>query len=206
MLPQLPPELIDNCIFFLPDPLATYASVSKEWQAIVEKRTFLTLHLNPTRLDDFKRVVMDQLRRRYHLVRCLNLDASLPEYSIAARIELETDEDRNQNNQAFSNTICLFFDTLSSWPEECPLSVVIYSRSPSDWTGAPDPVERRRLGESYPDMDYLERRYEQSYLQLSVRADDVVSTEQQFILGDQEQQRQSDIASNLTLNQRYPRE
>jgi hypothetical protein len=173
MSPWLPPELIDNCISFLPDQLAPYSTISKGWQVIVERRTFSTLHLNPTRLEDFTRIVAGQSRQRCPLVRCLQLEASLPEYSIEARTELESDEIRSQNNQAFSSTIRAFFNALSSWPEECTLSVTIYSRSPSDWTGAPDPGKRFSWGESFPDKDYLERRYEQSYLSLSVPMDEL---------------------------------
>lgn len=173
MSPRLPPELIDNCISFLPDQLAPYSTISKEWQAIIESRTFSTLHLNPTRLEHFTRIVAGQSRQRYPLVRYLRLDASLPEYGIEARAELESDEIRSQNNQAFSSTIRAFFNALSAWPEEYPLSVTIYSRSPSDWTGAPDPWARRSWAGSFPEKDYLERRYEQSYLSLSVPIDEL---------------------------------
>lgn len=64
----LPPELIMLIIPFLANPdshygLAPYATVSREWQAMVESRTFAYLELTTAkRLEEFKEIVAQNRR------------------------------------------------------------------------------------------------------------------------------------------------
>ncbi|KAL2818074.1 hypothetical protein BJX63DRAFT_83196 [Aspergillus granulosus] len=158
----LPPEIISHVLSYLDSSsLAPYAIVSKQWQAIIEKRTFSSLSLDTTQLLELARTVS---RPRQHLIRQLRLKILSPEYAPAAREEVETDEDREQNNHAFTDAIHSLFKVLAGWSNntEASLSLSIYARSPSDYVeNSLEEIKRR----SRNSKDLLQWRYESSYLQ-----------------------------------------
>jgi hypothetical protein len=164
----LPPEIINNVFSFLPTPLAPYAGVSKQWQGLIETRTFSELHLTTARLPDFQRIVGPS---RYSIVRQIQFIATLPEYEIAARSKFEGDEDRERNNQAFSMAISSLFHALHSWPDRSQVTLTIFAQSPSDWYAEPDKEKRMKRYDvgSLWGRDLLDHRYERSYLQWSAQ-------------------------------------
>ncbi|RAH44042.1 F-box protein [Aspergillus brunneoviolaceus CBS 621.78] len=119
--------------------LASYASVCRKWQVLSEKQTFSHLLLTSDRLSDFKRIISSSAHRCC-FIRYLDLYILLPAYEIAARTQLESQIDRQKNNEAFTQTIVSFWDILSTWSEEdvAGLSLNIRARSFSDCGAEPD--------------------------------------------------------------------
>ncbi|KAJ5706889.1 F-box domain protein [Penicillium malachiteum] len=90
---RLPIELTAQVISYLidsgSDP-APYATVNREWQMLIEQRTFNTINLNTSeRLAAFKKTVAQNTRRKIY-IREIHLVAELELNSIKARVELET--------------------------------------------------------------------------------------------------------------------
>ncbi|RAH64325.1 uncharacterized protein BO66DRAFT_464752 [Aspergillus aculeatinus CBS 121060] len=167
----LPSEILSSILTQLGSAsLASYASVCRKWQVLIEKQTFSHLLLTSDRLGDFKRIISSSSHRRC-LIRYLDLYILLPAYEIAARTQLESQIDRQKNNEAFTQTIVSFWDILSTWAEEdvAGLSLNIRARSSSDCGAEPDEkkrMARRRWGRKFPKKDWLDWRFYQSYLEL----------------------------------------
>lgn len=169
-MPQfLPPEVLAHIISFLgSEGLATYAPVCKQWQAIVERQSFSTLHLTPDRLQDFRRIISSSRSRSSH-VRHLDFYVTLPEYD--QRAEFENDEDRARNNHAFTSAIQALLEAISglSGADQHCISLTLYAQSPSDWRAEPDRkkrLQRHRWGRRFLNKDLLDWRYARSYLRL----------------------------------------
>jgi len=114
---------------------ASFASVCKEWQFVIEKQNFCRLKLHAPCLDDFKSIFRQSKRRR--LIRYILLDVQLPEYSfrICKREESMTSSDRN--GSTISKAIWKLFDILSAWEsgpehERRDLTLELSAHSPSD--------------------------------------------------------------------------
>ncbi|OQE06141.1 hypothetical protein PENVUL_c019G03325 [Penicillium vulpinum] len=148
MNPYLPPETLTQIFSFLPkeDSLASYATVCKTWQAILERRTFSTICLTPSRLPEFRRILgllggapSSQSRQRRDNVTRLEFKVILPEYDIPARAARENKADRNQNNQTFTAALKALWEALSEWPEDMiQISLFLCAQSPSDCLADPD--------------------------------------------------------------------
>jgi hypothetical protein len=179
MSPSIPSEVISCIISYLlvpedPDPLiyiqepariARYATVSKEWQKSVELHTYSKLHLTPTRIEEFGRIVHEN-RRQY--VRHINLDVVLHAYDLVACGRHESNEDQEQNNQVFTETFQELFKIIGSWEEShiaevgVSLSVKVYSPSDISVLGQMEArARRRKIGGP---KDILDRRFHKSYL------------------------------------------
>jgi hypothetical protein len=137
-----------------------------------ERFTFADLHISSAELEDFRQIfpVSNPAGRRFHL-RSLHFKVIIPKYSIAARGQYENQDDCDSNNNAFTRAITSLFEILSSWPEyDRYMSLQIYARSPSDWQAEPDWTIRRarfERGRAFPEEELLQRRYQDSYLQLT---------------------------------------
>lgn len=177
----LPPELTARVISYLTIPdnfnpykiqeparVAQYATVSRDWQMIVERHTFSTLHLTtPQRLTEFEQIVAQNARRRSY-VRNVNLLVQLESYDVEARAKFETAEEHRRNNEIFTRTIQSLFKILQSWPEDqTGIHLSIKAQSPSD--AVPGKEGQRRMKEARKNRakDLLERRFEKCYLQFS---------------------------------------
>ncbi|ETS80269.1 hypothetical protein PFICI_07798 [Pestalotiopsis fici W106-1] len=89
------------------------ATVSRRWQPHVERQTFASLRLDTDRLSKAKDI-LTPARQTY--VRHICMEALLPEYDEPElRGRRETDEEQQQNNQAFTRAIVGLFDCLSLW-------------------------------------------------------------------------------------------
>ncbi|KAL4869464.1 hypothetical protein BDV12DRAFT_196308 [Aspergillus spectabilis] len=162
MAPFLPPKLISFIISYIEEFwFAPYASINLQWKAAIEETTFRTLTFTTARLAQFQHILSP---RRSSVLQSLCLKITPPEYSIAERGEVETNLDRSQNNQAFTDTIGALFDILS-WPHRTHTSNIdlyIISCSFSDHTEEP-PSSLRGLVQQ--EADLLQWRCKSSYLE-----------------------------------------
>ncbi|KIM95401.1 hypothetical protein OIDMADRAFT_95495, partial [Oidiodendron maius Zn] len=134
----------------------------------VERRTFSTLHLNPSRLADFARIVTSPRRQ---LVGRLEFDVVLDAYSKEACSKYETPEEQAKNDKVFTEAVKALFSYLSAWSEEevskNGLELNILAYSPSDLFCTPTEERMNRIMMRYAQpADLLSERFERSYLRL----------------------------------------
>ncbi|KAL4884025.1 hypothetical protein BJY04DRAFT_215903 [Aspergillus karnatakaensis] len=157
---SLPPEIIMHIVSFLGYRLAPYASVSKQWQAIVEKHSFRMLFINQDQFSDFARIVTPE---RQHNIEILCLTVNLPQAPYAALMEKESPEDLHRDNQVFTDTIVSLLRILSGWPDHYAtrICLIVGAHSLTDYRDAPEEKQRPfHLG----DRHYWQ--LEQSYLDI----------------------------------------
>lgn len=129
----LPPEirllilealLQDGC------SLAGFATVSREWQLIIEKRNFAQINLTPSRLADFGSII----HRNRALVRYIWLCLELQEYdcTLCAPHEPERMGISNTDNTLITTAFQDLFSTLSAWEPNGNLLLDISFHSLSD--------------------------------------------------------------------------
>lgn len=139
-----------------PTTAAGLACVTSEWQAYVERQTFHKLKVDQNRLDGLRNIVTPA-RRTY--VRCVEMDAILPEYN-AHQLwdEEETAEEQRRNNEAFTKAVQGVLSVLSLWEYDGEgVSLVLRAYSPSDITRKHGlefrhRARRRRWCKSYLDL------------------------------------------------------
>ncbi|KAJ5782331.1 hypothetical protein N7457_004105 [Penicillium paradoxum] len=173
MAVSLPFDTLLQIFSYLPNDVISCACVCRDWQIAAETFTFSNIHVNSANVHDLRRIVSASpcnWRARY--VRHIYFKIILLDYDVAARAHLENQEDRDGNNNAFTQSISSLFEILSSWPydERSQVSLEIYARSPSDWRAEPNWKERHtrhRTGCLFPEKDLLDLRYQSSYLQLT---------------------------------------
>lgn len=139
--------------------LAGFATVSREWQTIIERHNFARIKLTPSRLLDFDSMV----HRNRALVRYIWLCIEFQEYGCdLCAPQLEKAAISNPDNTLIIIAILDLFSTLSAWEPNGNLLLDISVYSPSDpehWfkylTFEPDICS---------DEDDLNQRVEQSIL------------------------------------------
>ncbi|KAF4772554.1 hypothetical protein HAV15_012176 [Penicillium sp. str.  len=172
---SLPPELTSIILEYISHDdlhLAKYATISRDWQAIIESKTFSSLKINtPKRLAEFNELSWDR-RRSY--VRKVDLIIQLESYydDDDAFTRYENEGEMQRNNKIFTTSIHSLFITLAKWPakEEAEFSLSIEARSPDDLLGQTPEAKRereKRIEESYPSNDFQDKRFERSYLQFN---------------------------------------
>lgn len=118
-------DLQDGCDF------ASLATVSREWQFIIERYNFARIHLTPSRLADFASII----HRNRALVRYIWLCLELEEYDCAQCVpgNLETLGVSNTDNTLIKTALQDLFSALSKWePHGNNLLLDISAHSPSD--------------------------------------------------------------------------
>lgn len=170
--PRLPPEIrveivkrlldhwkIDGC----DDDLAPYASVCREWQAVVERHTFAELRLTHRRMPDFGRFVTG--RRRRGCLGRVQLHVELPEYANDPCEERETWEDKVANNTLFTHTWQQLFAILHTWADDevTPGGIALFFSisSKSDLRNSTFELWQRRR---WNVKDIGEKRFADSYI------------------------------------------
>ncbi|KAE8325960.1 hypothetical protein BDV39DRAFT_206347 [Aspergillus sergii] len=109
--------------------LAPYATVCKEWQAAIEKKTFCRLKLQPSCLHDFESLVP----RRRGVVKHIWLNIQLRSYSCRSCQDLESCSWTSSNNRIIRRAITKLFSILSTWDlVDDGLSLELSAQSPSD--------------------------------------------------------------------------
>lgn len=125
---HLSPELLAIIISFIPKScLPLLSTVSRPWQAAIERHTMSAIHLKSTDLHDFASV-FSQGHRRLALVQ-LHYDAILPSYSDHQCARFETDRDKRLNNEALTAAIHELFSLLYSWEHEAPPVSIVGSQT-----------------------------------------------------------------------------
>ncbi|PTB69996.1 hypothetical protein BBK36DRAFT_1110106 [Trichoderma citrinoviride] len=109
---------------------APYATVSREWQAIVETHTFARIRLTPSRIDEFESMV----HRNRALVRYIWLCLELMEYDcfMCAPMDPVLREFRNTDSYMIMVALLDVFSVLSTWEPQGSLQLDISVYSPSD--------------------------------------------------------------------------
>ncbi|KAJ6131694.1 hypothetical protein N7471_006909 [Penicillium samsonianum] len=186
----LPPELIQIVLeFIIADEnanvppyvtqstnLAPYATVNRDWQAIIESQTFSSIKIDTNkRLAEFKQLPWDQLswsQRRSH-IRKIHFIVELESYDGEARTRYENEEEIQRNSKAFTTSIQSLFNALSEWSDnEAGISLSIMAQSPGDISAqGPEAMKQRGWGKSHLLTDDIgHKRYDRSYLQFNEEA------------------------------------
>ncbi|GFF89698.1 hypothetical protein IFM47457_08237 [Aspergillus lentulus] len=166
----LPLEIISLVISYLDvstnSSLIQYATVSREWQACIEQRTFAILKLNtPQRLKELSQVVASNKQRQKY-VREIHLIIQLQPYNIRARAYLETAAEHSHNNKLFVRTIQDILRLLATWPEN-HRGIELFIQAQSTIYGSRRERPRREADRDTPELDQLDLRFERSYLHVS---------------------------------------
>jgi hypothetical protein len=149
-----------------PERVSIYSTVSKEWQSKIERHTFSSLHLTPSRLADFGQYVLGPRRA---FVRSIDLDIILETYDDEGRATFESEDEQHRNNVIFTQTFQTLFGFMHSWASDEVLdqgiTLSVKAHSPSDmiYCGTEKGkarLQRRRLGKK----DLLDRKFERSYI------------------------------------------
>ncbi|KAF5011766.1 hypothetical protein FDECE_2133 [Fusarium decemcellulare] len=113
--------------------IASYATVSKEWQAVVEKKTFRQLKLTQSCLDDFEEVV--QWRRGLVKHVCLNIELRTYTCLHCQREESPHWSFLNSCNRIALEAVSKLFSILSTWKrtKRDELALELNAYTPSDW-------------------------------------------------------------------------
>ncbi|KAJ5200092.1 hypothetical protein N7472_005296 [Penicillium cf. griseofulvum] len=164
----LPPELTTIVLEYVISEenanLALYATVNRDWQAIIERRTLSRIKINiAKRLAEFNQLPWDQTlwsQRRCH-VRKIDLIVELESYDGEARTRYENEEEMQRNSNIFTISIQSLFNTLSEWPDnEAGVTLSIIARSPGD-------IKTRKWEPRILANDIWDIRHERSYLQFN---------------------------------------
>lgn len=132
--------------------LARFATVSREWQSIIERHTFAKINLTSSRLANFSLMT----RRNQALVRYIWLRLELQEYNCdqCEPHDIEMMGLDNTDNTLITTAFLSLFSTLSTWESNSNLLLDISVYSPSDsehWfkylTFAPDISSDGDLGQ-----------------------------------------------------------
>ncbi|OPB37575.1 hypothetical protein A0O28_0044870 [Trichoderma guizhouense] len=93
--------------------IANYAAVNREWQYYFEKKTFRTLVLNYSDIDDLRQIV----RGREDIIKRIWLRIQPPAWECFTCGILEPFDQLARNNRVFTNALWTLMDILSSWGE-----------------------------------------------------------------------------------------
>ena len=117
--------------------LASYATVSKEWQSLFERRNFYKLTLDSSCLDDFENIV----RRQRGLIKYIWLRIRLRTYGCPDCKKLEGQRESARNHAIVSKAIWKLFTILSTWERNADqndegMTLEISAHSTSDFQHA----------------------------------------------------------------------
>lgn len=111
----LPQDVYDEICGFLSAPnfnLSAVATVSRRWQAAIERRTFRTIRVRSDDFDRFHKIVHGSRRRCVTKVEYIVI---LPPYSEEDRCRFEREIDREENDKVFTQAIHGLFHILKLW-------------------------------------------------------------------------------------------
>ncbi|KAI1176123.1 hypothetical protein F4777DRAFT_547870 [Nemania sp. FL0916] len=113
---RLPQEIYYEIGAFLKGPdfdLPALATISRRWQAVIERQTFRTIYMKSTDLDSFQAIVQGDRRQFVHTI-CFTV--ILPSHGLERQYCFERDNDRRVNDEeAFSVAMHDLFHILKSW-------------------------------------------------------------------------------------------
>ncbi|KAM0265831.1 hypothetical protein ACHAPA_007510 [Fusarium lateritium] len=125
--------------------IAPYASVSKEWRSVIERRNFSHLKLHPTCLDSLAQLADEQTAQIDHV--WLNIELKSYPGRILERVEAETLS--RSNDKIVGTSVARLFSILARWKNDelqRHLTLELNTYCPSDseywfkncYLGAPD--------------------------------------------------------------------
>jgi hypothetical protein len=172
LLHEAPPprheRFVSEPAYAYPD-LVPYASISIGFQHAVERKTFAFVIVDSRKLQFF-RDVFNSPRRRSCL-RQLAFQAVLPPYAKKYRGRIETEKDRQINNDVFFMAVKSLFEILRSWESETSgalsspgLAFWLEAWSPSDYAWRKEPYFGPKWEDYKPDIKY--HRFKRSQLAL----------------------------------------
>jgi hypothetical protein len=142
--------------------LAPYATVSREFQAVVEPWIFRNLFLTPEKLIKFDSTVRESRRRCVHRI---ELHVDLDPYFNDPCDQRETLVTKLGNNQRFTDSFTTLFRSLATWPEhevyKKGIALTFSVSSPSDLRNAQFELWQKRRWNA---MDIGEKRFADSCL------------------------------------------
>ncbi|KAI1762197.1 hypothetical protein GGR53DRAFT_428997 [Hypoxylon sp. FL1150] len=132
-----PAEIKTKILHLVDDPV-TCTAVCREWQEILETKTFKQIQLSQRRLGDFARIVQG---RRRKLVSHIWLRIEFPRYDCRRCGEIESRKEENENSLILGHAIEGLFVILSNWkkphdlnPKGLTLELCQFSPSDSEHT------------------------------------------------------------------------
>ena len=129
---SIPLEILRYILDNVGSPLSSYASVSRQWQAEVERRTFQQLSVTNADLPNLNQITASESRHR--LIRNLTYKIELPPISHKRLKKLQSKSEARQNNHAFTASVLSLFQHLSAWgrQDNMEFALCINAQSPSD--------------------------------------------------------------------------
>ncbi|KAH9900487.1 hypothetical protein F4778DRAFT_145031 [Xylariomycetidae sp. FL2044] len=112
---SLPQEIYDEISALLQGPgfdRPALATISRRWQATIERNAFKVIYLKSTDLGRFQKIIHNE-RRSY--VDTVHYIIVLPAYADDQRCRFERENDRQANDEAFTAAIHSLFHLLKSW-------------------------------------------------------------------------------------------
>ncbi|KAF2126083.1 carbohydrate-binding module family 50 protein [Dothidotthia symphoricarpi CBS 119687] len=181
---KLPQELINKIVLYLerypnqpqvpiieqqsrePSKLPPYAMISSHWREAVEFVTFHRLLIKSDELSQLRAIVTGNRRKYLTKLRFIIL---IPEYSEEQCGRVESKEEQQSNNECFTQIIVDLFSTLRQWEDAgllCGLRLQLeHVHSPIDLRDRNQ--IRLEIAQGKRDRDIFEKRWEDSYLDLS---------------------------------------
>lgn len=109
--------------------IAPYATVSKEWRSVIEKKNFSRLKLHPSCLDSLERLA----DRQKGLIKHIWLNIELKRYSCRVCQRMESVTWYYTNNRTMKAAITRLFSILTKWKKDGRgLTLELNAYSPSD--------------------------------------------------------------------------
>lgn len=128
---SLPPEVRAIILKLLihHDKIAPYATVSKEWQSVIEKKNFGHLKLRPSSLGSLERLA----EQHQGLVKHIWLNIELKRYTCRSCRRIESLTSIYANNKIMAEAITRLFFILANWKQNGGgLTLELNAYSPSD--------------------------------------------------------------------------
>ncbi|KAI1773514.1 hypothetical protein F4818DRAFT_452960 [Hypoxylon cercidicola] len=106
------PVEVKTAILQLVDNTTLYATVCRQWQAILERKHFERIQLSRERLPDFAEIVQGPRRK---LVQHIMLRVELAEYQCCNCWKRENPDEKEANSLLFKHALKSLFTILSNW-------------------------------------------------------------------------------------------
>ncbi|KAK8023943.1 hypothetical protein PG993_012009 [Apiospora rasikravindrae] len=139
---RLPPEIQGEILHLACDvsdekERCSYATVSRTWQAFVERANFSTLYLNQARLEEAQAEgIITPVRQS--CIRCIKFDALLPDEH--CRVNIETVS--KGSSEAISESVAKLLEALKTWSSPpCGIELILNLRYEGE--RGPDPGRGR---------------------------------------------------------------
>ncbi|KAK4960657.1 hypothetical protein LTR28_005051, partial [Elasticomyces elasticus] len=101
----------------LPSKLPPFATISRAWQFAIERLTFRSICLYSNELDYFDALCIRHKHRRSILLQ-LDFRAALPPLAKGAPSRAENDQERQSNDESFTQAIRALFELLKAWESD----------------------------------------------------------------------------------------